>query len=259
MDKENKVVSSGVDMHKAKRMWIHCNCCFVHYVDRENIIFLMSCNHIVCNKCVTVTMRRTPVDAATYTCPICKKLVRARQVNNMLPSNVKQLLHPEPWNDGLPHKTIDRFQRTHHKSLDQQIMRKEREVIKLDKDLELAKKIVSKQYLDHQQLRMERKQLEFQVQKVQRQAQLRKQEAKQRLVCLPFSIVMLIIRFFFSMIRKRSISPNAKLTASGGTTTNSVEIKIRKRPASVQPQMQASPPSVGITSFLHYNNQSFDL
>ncbi|XP_060662719.1 RING finger protein vilya [Drosophila nasuta] len=233
-DKENK----PVDMDRAMRMWIHCNCCFVHFVDRENTLFLLACNHFICNKCVTAKLGRTPADAATYTCPICKRLVRARVVNNALPRNIKDLLHPSPWNDGLQHEQIDNFQKAHQKSLEQQIVRKEREVIKLDKDLELAQKIIRKHYFDHQQLRMERKQLEFQVQKVQRQAQLRKEEAKQRI------------------IRQRTTSPNDRLAASRRTNDSMQQIK-RKRSESVEPEKHQE--SNGITSFVHYNDHSFEL
>ncbi|KAH8276678.1 hypothetical protein KR044_008094, partial [Drosophila immigrans] len=199
---DKKSVTLTVDMNRAKRMWIHCNWCFVHFVDRENIIFVLACNHMICDKCVVAQMGRSPVDAATYTCPICKKLVRARQVSNSLPRNIKDMLHPEPWHATNMSREVNDFQKAHQRSLELEITKKvkcdrilltknennetvsqEREMIKLDKDIALAKKIITKQYSNYHQLRTERRQFQLHVQKVQRQAQLRKQEARQRLVC----------------------------------------------------------------------------
>ncbi|XP_034489978.1 RING finger protein vilya [Drosophila innubila] len=221
-----------MDMATARKLWIHCNSCFVHFIDKKNILFLLACQHVICEKCVTANLGRTPSDAPTYTCPMCKKQVRGRQVNNSLPTNLKDMFHPEPWIDGLAHDFITSFQKAHFKSLDMHIARKERATNKLDKDLELAEKICRKHYLENHRLRMERKQLEFQLQKVRHQAHLRKREALRR------------------KMRQRTESHNPIKERNANQHQHQ---QIRKRPASV------NLPKSTITSFLHNNNHSFDL
>ncbi|KAM8702774.1 hypothetical protein ACLKA7_005136 [Drosophila subpalustris] len=127
-----------------------------------------------------MNLGRTPNDEPTYTCPMCRQQVRGRQVNNDLPTNLKDMFHPTPWADGLPYDHISSFQKAHFNSLDQHLVRKEREAIKLDKDIELAKRICQKHYLEMDRLRMERKQLEFHLRAVAHQAQIRKEEQQRR-------------------------------------------------------------------------------
>ncbi|KAL7726794.1 hypothetical protein ACLKA6_001506 [Drosophila palustris] len=127
-----------------------------------------------------MNLGRTPNDEPTYTCPMCRQRVRGRQVNNDLPTNLKDMFHPTPWADGLPYDHISSFQKAHFNSLDQHLVRKEREAIKLDKDIELAKRICEKHYLEMDRLRMERKQLEFHLRAVAHQAQIKKEEQQRR-------------------------------------------------------------------------------
>ncbi|KAL7744920.1 hypothetical protein ACLKA6_007194 [Drosophila palustris] len=220
---------SAIDMETARKLWIHCNSCFVHFIDKANIIFLLACQHVVCEKCVTANLGRTPNDAPTYTCPMCKKQVRGRQVNNALPTNLKDMFHPEPWKDGLPYDQISSFQKAHFNNLDQHLARKERDANKLDKDLELAKKICEKHYLEQHRLRMERKKLEFQVREIAHQAQIRKEEQRRNR-------------------RSTSVPPIMK-----DEKNRSESSQKKRRTTSMEPQKSA------VTSFVNNNNHSFIL
>lgn len=222
-----------IDKATVRKLWIHCNKCFALYIHKERIIFLLACQHVICERCVTVTLGRMPNDAPTYKCPMCGKQVRGRQVNNALPPNLKDMFHPEPWADGLNHRLITSFQRAHHISIDEHIQRKLREWDKIDKDIELAQKLCRKHYLEQHRLRLQRKQAEYHLRKVRRQAQIRKQEA---------------------LRRRRSVSD---------VETN---VPMRKRSASAEPKVQerkrrasAEPTRSAITSFIHDHNHSFIL
>lgn len=127
MKTDHPVVSAiTIDAAKVKKIWIHCNCCFEHYVNEKAVFFLLACQHVICEKCVTASLGRIPGDAPTYVCPICQKMVRGRQINNALPSNLKGMFHPAPWHDGLPHDLIDSFQRANCKNLEKFILKKVR-------------------------------------------------------------------------------------------------------------------------------------
>ncbi|EDV95110.1 GH17758 [Drosophila grimshawi] len=140
-------------MDTAKKLWIHCNSCFDFYID-QRIIFLLACQHLACEKCVTASIGRKAGDAPSFMCPICGKRVRGRQVNNALPTNLKDMFHPEPWHDGLPHDVIDTFQKDHRKRLEEHIVKKAKEMEKLYKDMQLAYKVCQKQYVELHRNRM---------------------------------------------------------------------------------------------------------
>lgn len=194
-----------IDAAKAKKIWIHCNCCFEHYVNDKTVIFLLACQHVICEKCVTASLGRIPGDAPTYVCPICQKMVRGRQVNNALPSNLKGMFHPAPWHDGLPHDLIDSFQRANFKNLEKFILKKvgnhihiniihnffrqqfnlfimmiqEKEEQKLNKDLLLARGVCQKQYLEQHRLRRMLRELKFRVRKISQQVKIKKRKLVQ--------------------------------------------------------------------------------
>lgn len=110
-------LENSIHMETAKKLWIHCNCCYDFFIDKKNIFFMLACQHVICEKCVTATMGHTPVDAPVFMCPICQKRVRGRQVSNSLPTTLKDMFHPEPWTDGLPYDRVYKFQADNHKSL----------------------------------------------------------------------------------------------------------------------------------------------
>lgn len=116
-DKITKLEKS-IDMETAKKLWIHCNRCYELFIGKKIIFFMLACQHVICEKCVTATMGHTPVDAPVFMCPICRKRVRGRQVNNTLPTSLKEMFHPEPWIDGLPYDRVYKFQTDNHKSLE---------------------------------------------------------------------------------------------------------------------------------------------
>ncbi|XP_017872232.1 PREDICTED: RING finger protein vilya [Drosophila arizonae] len=214
----------SIDATKAKKIWIHCNSCFEHYVNEKTVIFLLACQHVICEKCVTASLGRIPGDAPTYVCPICQKMVRGRQVNNALPSNLKGMFHPAPWHDGLPHDLIDSFQRANFKNLEKFILKKEKEEQKLDKDLLLARGVCQKQYLEQHRLRRMLRELKFRVRKISQQVKIKKRKLAQ------------------SRRAQRSISVSAKKAEKQITKHSLPEVK-----------------SMPITSFVHHNNYSFDL
>ncbi|EDW65445.1 RING finger protein vilya [Drosophila virilis] len=233
-----------IDEAKASKLWIHCNCCFEHYVDEQSMLFLLACQHVICEKCVTASLGRIPGDAPTYTCPICRKNVRGRQVNNALPTNLKDMFHPEPWRDGLPHDLIDAFQKANINSLDTHISKKEKEELKLDKDIQLARTLCRKHYLEGHRLRATRKQLEFRARRISHIVKIRREEAQRRLA------------------RRRAESPKQTDCILQGTKNShshseSSETRVRSHLADAETKTTLQYPA--ITSFVHHRNNSFVL
>ncbi|ALC48922.1 CG2709, partial [Drosophila busckii] len=113
-----------INMAVARKLWIHCNRCFTHFVNRQSIMFLLACKHVICEKCVAANLGRTPSDAPTYKCPMCQQLVRGRQLGNSMPSNLKDMFHPQPWLDGIHHDVVDTFQRANCDHLDKHLKEK---------------------------------------------------------------------------------------------------------------------------------------
>ncbi|XP_032597357.1 RING finger protein vilya [Drosophila grimshawi] len=242
------------NMDTAKKLWIHCNSCFDFYID-QRIIFLLACQHLACEKCVTASIGRKAGDAPSFMCPICGKRVRGRQVNNALPTNLKDMFHPEPWHDGLPHDVIDTFQKDHRKRLEEHIVKKAKEMEKLYKDMQLAYKVCQKQYVELHRNRMARKQLEFRARQIKYQTEIQRMEAQRR------------------QLKQRKLEPSiesSQLTSdipiypryiySRSRTGSTVPFGISQtgcESLSSDAETKNSTVTSTITGFSHHNNHSF--
>ncbi|XP_022230487.2 RING finger protein vilya [Drosophila obscura] len=235
-------------MPEANKLWIHCNRCFEQFTFKRHIFFLLACQHVSCEKCVKACLGRTPSDAPIYMCPICHKSVRGRQVTNSMPNILKRMFHPEPWN--LSQDIIETFQRSNQKHFDKYKEKKEKEMDKLDKDIELAQSVCQKHYRDQQMLRVERRKL------TQRMRQIKLQVAKQKEAQ----------RRFYISKRRRSMEAQQSGSTSGKLATNPPVSRATPSfrnpmppPQSVQSTIDAGNRRQQITSFVHDSNNSFDL
>ncbi|BFG00738.1 RING finger protein vilya [Drosophila madeirensis] len=235
---EAAVVASSLPETELHKLWIHCNRCFEQFAIKRHVFFLLACQHVSCEKCVKSCLGRTPSDALIYTCPVCHKSVRGRQVNNAMPNNLKRMFHPEPWNLALDH--IEKFQQTNQKHFDKYKEKKEKELDKLDKDIQLAKSVCQQHFREQQMLRVERRKLAMRVRQIKLQM-VKKKEAE---------------RFYISQ-RRRS-----KEDRQGSTLGSRASPSFRKPmppPQSMQATIDAANRRQQITSFLQDSNNSFDL
>ncbi|XP_030386680.1 RING finger protein vilya [Scaptodrosophila lebanonensis] len=162
-----------MDENDVKKLWIHCNRCYKQYVHHKETsgsrFFLLACQDIACDKCVEAAPGRSPSDAPIYICPICRCKVRGRQINNAMPYHLKSLFHPEPWLDELRNEAIAGFQRKHMNRFLKYCQEKEKEVQKVDSDMTLALTACQKLYLELEQARQIRRQLENRAQQIKQQ------------------------------------------------------------------------------------------
>ncbi|EDV45675.1 RING finger protein vilya [Drosophila erecta] len=231
----------------ARKLWIHCNSCCVLFCDKQHAFFLLACHHVFCERCIKVSAGRTPSDAPIFECPTCRRSVRGRQVNNSMPNHFKQLFHPEPFTVG--NDFVETFQRGNHRHFDKYKERKEMEMEKLCKDIEVAKSVCQKRFLEAQMLRVERKKL------MQRSRYIKAEVANRKA----------------EMHRIAQASRNRSLTSQA---PSSVQSSVRGRSrgrgtshSSTQRRLKDSRDSFRsssakrkqITSFIHPPNHSFDL
>ncbi|XP_014095270.3 RING finger protein vilya [Bactrocera oleae] len=146
--------------------WIHCNRCFEIYIRKRRRIFLLSCNHMICEKCATTLATNHINVTSEVNCPICKNIQRYRVLCNVMPAHAKELLNPEPWRE--PNERILNFQTRHRESFKKEMFRMRSEMEKVKKKC-IALEINSKQkYERYEQLRYERKRLEREVLKIKK-------------------------------------------------------------------------------------------
>lgn len=101
--------------------WIHCNRCFEIYIRKRRRIFLLSCNHMICEKCATTLATNHINVTSEVNCPICKNIQRYRVLCNVMPAHAKELLNPEPWRE--PNERILNFQTRHRESFKKEMFR----------------------------------------------------------------------------------------------------------------------------------------
>ncbi|XP_018785487.1 PREDICTED: RING finger protein vilya [Bactrocera latifrons] len=146
--------------------WIHCNRCLEIYIRKRRRLFLLSCNHMICEKCATtLAINHINVSSEVH-CPICNKTQRYRVLCNVMPAHAKELLNPEPWRE--PNERILNFQAKQRDSFKKGMFRKRTEMEKVKRKCN-ALEINSKQkYEKYEQLRYERKQLEREILKIKK-------------------------------------------------------------------------------------------
>ncbi|XP_017054830.1 RING finger protein vilya [Drosophila ficusphila] len=159
---------------EAHKLWIHCNCCCALYAEKKCDFFLLACHHVCCERCVKVVAGRTPSDAPIFECRTCKRSVRGRQVNNAMPNNFKQFFHPKPFT--LTNDFIEKFQRGNNHHFDRHKNKKEAEMYKLNRDIELAKSVCQKRLREVQMLNVERKKLVQRARQIKTQLEIKKAE-----------------------------------------------------------------------------------
>ncbi|XP_017151298.1 RING finger protein vilya isoform X1 [Drosophila miranda] len=234
--------SSPTAKPDANKLWIHCNRCFDQFALKRHMFFLLACQHVSCEKCVKACLGRTPSDAPIYTCPICHKNVRGRQINNSMPNNLKRLFHPEPWNLALDF--VETFQRTNQKHFNKYKEKKEKIMDKLDKDIELAQLVCQKHFHEQQTLRVERRKLTLRMRQIK--LQVAKQKEAER-------------RFLMSK-RRRSMEEH-----TGPASVLAIDPLDSRAPTCFRNRMPPPQSAAAenrrqqITSFAHESNNSFDL
>ncbi|XP_002100223.2 RING finger protein vilya [Drosophila yakuba] len=233
----------------AYKLWIHCNRCYAQFTDKQHTFFLLACHHVFCERCVKVSAGRTPSDAPVFECPTCRRSVRGRQLINSMPNHFKQLFHPEPFTVGNDFAVT--FQRCNHRHFDKYKERKEMEMEKLCKDIEVAKSVCQKRFLEAQMLRVERKKL------MQRSRYIKAEEINRKAE----------MHRMTQTIRNRSLTSQNSSSAQssvrgrsrgrGGTTHSS--LSRRRSRDSRESDRSSSAKRNQITSFIHPPNHSFDL
>ncbi|XP_054085562.1 RING finger protein vilya isoform X1 [Zeugodacus cucurbitae] len=146
--------------------WIHCNRCFEIYIRKRRRILMLSCNHMICEKCATTPSINHINVSSEVNCPICKKLQRYRVLCNVMPAHAKQLLNPEPWRE--PNERILNFQAKHRDSFKNGVFRRLSEVEKVNRKCQALENISKQKYERYEQLRNQRKQLEREVLKMKK-------------------------------------------------------------------------------------------
>ncbi|EDW44026.1 RING finger protein vilya [Drosophila sechellia] len=228
---------------EACKLWIHCNSCCALFCDKKHTFFLLACHHVFCERCVKVSAGRTPSDAPIFECSTCRRSVRGRQLTNSMPNHFKQLFHPEPFTIG--NDFVETFQRGNHRHFDKYKERKELEMDKLFKDIEVAKSVCQKRFLEAQMLRVERKKLMQRSRYIKAEVANRKAEMHR------------MTQAYRSRSLTSQSSSSAQCSVRGrprgrGTATQSSSRRRSKESRESAKRQQ-------ITSFIHPPNHSFDL
>ncbi|XP_017119046.1 RING finger protein vilya [Drosophila elegans] len=223
---------------EAHKLWIHCNSCCELFCKKKFIFFLLACHHVSCERCVKVAAGRTPSDASIYTCPVCKRSVRGRQVNNAMPTNFKNFFHPEPY--ALTNDFLETFQRANHRHLDKHKEKKENEMDKVLKDIELVKSVCQKRYLEYQMLRVERKRMTERTRQLK--VQLANEKAERQRIAQAKINRVVTSQKPTSSTPDRANSQTSQKRRSSKELTRSTLVKRKK-----------------VTSFSHQPNNSFNL
>ncbi|XP_052849338.1 RING finger protein vilya [Drosophila gunungcola] len=227
-----------IEEPEAHKLWIHCNSCCELFCKKKSMFFLLACHHVSCERCVKVAAGRTPSDAPIYTCPVCKRSVRGRQVNNAMPNTFKNFFHPEPY--ALTNDFLEAFQRANHRHLDKHKEKKENEMDKVLKDIELVKSVCQKRYLEYQMLRVERRRMTERTRQLKVQLANEKAE-RQRIAQAKINRVM------------ASQKPTSSAPDRATSQTN------QKRRSSKELARSSLAKSKKVTSFSHQPNNSFNL
>ncbi|XP_016942109.2 RING finger protein vilya [Drosophila suzukii] len=234
---------AGFDEAEAVKLWIHCSRCYELFAEKKFTFFLLACHHVFCEKCIKVAAGRTPTDAPIYECSTCKQSVRGRQVTNTMPKHFKDFFHPEPCT--LANDLVEKFQRRNHRHFDRFKERKEVEMNKLNKDIELARTLCQKRLQEMQMLRVERKKLSQRM----RHIKLENQKAE-------------MLR-----IAQANLNRSLETTKSSSPAPDLIRGRIRGRGASQAPSRRSSRDSNRssqakrrqVTGFRHQPNHSFNL
>ncbi|XP_037726021.1 RING finger protein vilya [Drosophila subpulchrella] len=234
---------ASFDEAEACKLWIHCSRCYELFVEKKFAFFLLACHHVFCEKCIKVAAGRTPTDAPIYECSTCKQSVRGRQLTNTMPKHFKDFFHPEP--HILADDFTEKFQRRNHLHFDRFKERKEMEMNKLSKDIELAKSLCQKRLLEMQMLRVERKKLSQRM----RHIKLANQKAEMQ------------------RSAQAKLNRSLETTKSSSPAPVSIRGRIRGRGASQAPSRRSSKDSIRssqanrrqVTGFRHQPNHSFNL
>lgn len=94
--------------------WIHCNRCNELYIKKKRKFYLLAgCHHVTCEQCTPLIQQTAVNGPPCYKCSLCLKAVRACQLDNSMPTHLKELFHPEPYKEGLNNAHILQFQERH--------------------------------------------------------------------------------------------------------------------------------------------------
>ncbi|XP_017064303.1 RING finger protein vilya [Drosophila eugracilis] len=225
---------------EASKLWIHCNSCCDLFAEKKSVFFLLACHHVFCKRCVKAAVGHTPSDAPIFDCPICRRSVRGRQVGNTMPNHIKQFFHPEPY--ALSNDFIETFQRGNHRHFDKYKEKKELEMDKLNKDIEVAKSVCQKRFMEAQMLRVERKKLSQRSQHIKLQVSNQQAEMK---------------RIIQAKVN-RSLEPSSTQESSI-RGRNRVRGPSQSRGSSKDSSRSPLAKRNQVTSFMHQPNHSFNL
>ncbi|KAL9893169.1 RING finger protein vilya [Glossina fuscipes] len=141
--------------------WIHCNSCYDLYVNKTRIFYLVAgCFHVLCAKCIREVKPAGSNGPSHYKCAVCNKAARACEINNNMPTNLKNLFHPFPNEDDMNLFAIVQFQQRHQQRFRNYLDRMNRS-LKENKAVLLKRRDAAKTtYQELRETRAERKQLE---------------------------------------------------------------------------------------------------
>ncbi|CAD7089188.1 unnamed protein product [Hermetia illucens] len=96
--------------------WVHCNRCFTFLLQKTQKLYLLSCQHIICEPCI----EQDEVSNSSR-CPLCKIDVKSQLLGGQMPESCKILFHNKPLSDKKNWMNIIQFQVKHRKHLSRAI------------------------------------------------------------------------------------------------------------------------------------------